>query len=189
MLNNQQCIYQISLKQLQAECVEWIEKDRELCQKSQQSCDKSQRLRNAADEYCRRAQRLRKSSQEFIERSHQYRRFDSEIDIQLLNSDLDLSFLKSGQMQSDLAERLEIVQQTQLDVAQNLQRMQQMRSKVNQTLEKMRLIIANRQLDQSDRDSSLEASQKTVLENAYQLIHQIQTGDWLEDEETAGDSL
>lgn len=191
MINNQQCINKLSLKQLQADSLEWIEKDEELRQKSQQSCEKSQRLRNASDEYCLRSQRLRKSSQEFINQSHQLKHSNSEIDrLNLLNSDPDLSFLIAGQLQSELAERLEVINQTQTDVAQRLQMMQQLRSKVDRTLEKVRHLIANRQLDVSARDTSLEASQKMVLEDVYQLIHQIQTGDWLENEaETASDSL
>lgn len=191
LIDNQQCIYKISLKQLRAESLEWIEKDRKLRQKSQQTCEKSQRLRNTSDHQCMRSQYLRKTSQEFIERKHHFKHSDSEIDIlNLLNSDPYLSLLMAGQLQSDLAERLEIIQQTQTDVAQRLQRMRQLRSKVDRTLEKVSLLIANRQLDQSTRDTSLEASQKMVLEDVYQLIHQIQSGDWLENqEETASDSL
>ena len=154
--------------------------------------EKSQRLKSISNKLRQKSQRLKSISNHLHLRSHRLNNFDLGTSEQL-HSDLALSVWMRGLLPSQLDERLQIIKQAQSDVAQRLQIVQQLQSKVDESFQKVSRLIANRQLGVSASDTSQKTSheidQKIILETVYQLIDQIETGMWSEDEETtASDS-
>ena len=168
--------------------------------------EKSQRLKSNSNNLRLRSQYLKSNSNNLRQNSPRLKSISRELHLQSqrlnnfglgtaeqLHSDLALSVWMKKLLPSQLNERLQIINQVQSDVAQHLQIVQQLQSKVDESFQKVSRLIANRQLavsaSNSSEKTSDETDQKIILEKVYQLIDQIETRMWSEDEETtASDS-
>ena len=88
--------------------------------------------------------------------------------------------------QSDLDERLQMLDRLQADLDGRLQMLGQLRSNINEWLENARLQIDDSQLGVLPEDvskSSHQLEQKIVVDSINELINKFVVGDWSEDEE------
>jgi uncharacterized coiled-coil DUF342 family protein len=176
----------------------------QLYKDSAECAEKSQRLKSISDKLRQRSQHLKSNSDKLRQRSQHLKSNSNELHLrsQRLNnfvgtseqnrSDLAPSVWMRGLLPSQVDER-QLINQLQSDVAQRLQIVQQLQSKVDESFHKVSRLIKNRQLavsaSNTSEKTSDETDQKIILEKVYQLIDQIETGMWAENEETtASDS-
>lgn len=196
-----------SIEQLNKDSADCTEKSQRLKSVSNELQQRSQRLKSISNQLRMRSQHLKSISNQLQQRSQRLESISNQLHLrsqqlnnfdlgtsQQLHSDLAPSVWMRGLLPSQLDERLQIINQVQSNVAQRLQIVQQLQSKVDESFQKVSRLIANRQLPVSASDTSQKTSdeidQKIILEKVYQLIDQIETGMWAEDEETtASDSL